>query len=300
MAQSLYLILFASGAVWLYRVQGRAVRALVGNINPERLVHFLVFFALGGGIAFYQGAHIAWTALDFVTITVAVLTIIFTGMFAMVTNDLVDEPIDAISNKDRPLITGAITKDMMRDVLLLTGLMALFGALALGSYTLFWVLIFTAAYYIYSVPPLRLKRVPLLASVFIGIATLAVMLLGFFLVSADRAVTAFPAPFALLVVLFMMFISNVRDLKDIEGDAAAGIRTLPTILGERRSRMVIGAMMFVAYALVPLFIPRLVLWLPSLIAGFLSWTGLVHGKGEKFVFPLYFLYLVSAVLLLVF
>lgn len=298
-AQIWYVILCISGMVWFYRVRKNVVCALFRNIRPERLTHFFVAGLLGGLIAIAEGVKINWTVLDFITIATALFTITFAWMFAVVTNDLVDEPIDAISNTDRPLITGALTKEMMRDVALVCGLLTLAGALALGSYATFWILLFSAAYYIYSVPPLRLKRVPLLSSAFIGVATLAIMLLGFFLISTSQVLSVFPAPVALLVVLFMTLITNVRDLKDSKGDAAAGIWTIPTLLGDTRARMVIGVMMFVAYAIVPLLMPiTSLLWIPSLIAGVVSWLWVVQGRGERPVFSLYFVYLVSVVLIL--
>ena len=299
-AQAWYLILCVAGVIWLYQVRKDVARAMFRNIRPERLSHFFIAGLLGGLIALAEGSIINWTILDFITIAVALFTITFAWTFAVVVNDLVDESIDAISNKERPLITGALSPRIMRDAAFVCGVMSLMGALALGSYATFWILFFSATYYIYSAPPLRVKRVPILASAFIGISTLAIMLLGFFLISANQMLAAFPAPIALLVILFMTTVTNVRDLKDIKGDAAAGIWTLPTLLGDSRSRMVIGAMMFAAYILVPIFIPITVLWIPSLLAGAVSWIGLVRGRGERFVFPIYFLFLASTVLLLYF
>ena len=298
MAQTWFVILVIAGGAWLYLVRKNVMVAMIRNIRPERAIHFIIFAFLGGLIALSEGTKVNWTVLDFITIVVAALTIIFAWAFAVITNDLVDESIDTVSNTDRPLVTGTLSSGMMRDAALVCGVMTTLGALALGSYALFWMLVFSAAYYIYSVPPLRLKRIPILASAFIGVATLATMLLGFFLISTNQGLAAFPSQIALLVVLFMTLITNVRDLKDIKGDNAAGIWTIPTLLGNRRARIVIGAMTFVAYALVPLFIPVPILWAPSLIIGVASWVGLVQGRGERFAFSLYFFYLASIILLL--
>lgn len=298
MAQTLFLILCVSSAVWFYRVYRGAVVAIFRNIRPERVALYLVVALLGGFIALAEGSLVHWTILDIITIVTGVFVIIFAILFAIAINDLVDEPIDKISNTDRPLVTGALTRETMREAGFISASMMLLGALSLGSYSTFFILIFTASYYVYSAPPLRLKRVPILASILIGVAALSIMLFGFFLISTNQELRAFPAPIALLVVLFMALVANIRDIKDIKGDAAAGIWTLPTLLGDRRSRMVIGGMTFVACLLVPIFIPIKILWIPSLIAGVVSWVGLVRGLGERFLFPLYFLYIASVVLLL--
>lgn len=298
MAQTLFLMLCISSVMWFYHVQKNVVLAVFRNIRLERVALYLVIAFLGGLIALAEGSQIYWTILDLVTIMTAVVVIIFGILFAIAMNDLADESIDTISNIDRPLVTGALTREMMREIGFVCAFMMLLGALALGSYSTFFILIFTASYYVYSTPPLRLKRVPILASVLIGVAALSIIMLGFFLISTNQQLTAFPAPIALLVVLFMALVANVRDIKDIKGDAAAGIWTLPTLLGDHRSRMVIGGMNFIACILVPLFISIKALWIPSLIAGVVSWVGLVRGLGERFVFPLYFIYLASIVLLL--
>ncbi len=101
----------------------------------------------------------------------------------------------------------------------------------------------------------------------------------------------------MLVLLSIALIVNVRDLKDLDGDKLAGIRTIPTLLGEKRSRMTLGAMLFIALLLVPIFIPLPVLWIPSLIAGAAFWIGLVRGRNERFVFGVYFIYLAVLVAL---
>lgn len=298
MAQMFYLMLSISGIVFLYQAQKDSVIAVFRNIRPERVLHFVSVVILGALIALSEGSRINWTIFDGISIAVVLLTVVYAWLFAVTTNDLVDEPIDRISNTHRPLVTGSLTKEMMWHVAFISGSMAIVGAFTLGSYATFWILVFSAAYYIYSVPPLRLKRVPILASALIGIATLSMMLLGFYLVSGNQMLIAFPAPIGLLVVLFMTLVANIRDLKDIKGDMAAGINTLPTLLGLKRSRMVIGIMVCIASILVPLFIPVKSLWWLSVVAGIVAWAGIVQGKGERFVFSVYFTYLICVVSLL--
>ncbi len=300
MAQTWYLFVTFTGLVLLYRAQKHAVIATLRNLRPERLAHYIIAAILGGLIALAEGSRVSWNILDIITIAVAALTITFAWLFAITINDIVDEPIDAISNKERPLITGMLTPSTMRDVVFVSGAMTLVGALALGSYATFWVLAFSACAFIYSTPPLRLKRVPILASAFIGVATLSLVLLGFFLVSANQTIIAFPAPLAFAIFLSVTLMANVRDLKDIQGDAAAHIWTIPTLLGERRARFVIGGMCCLAALIIPLFIPVLALWVPSVITGVVAWVSIVRGEKENFLFSLYFLYLASVILILAF
>ncbi len=291
LTKMLYVLLVIASVLWIRLALPDSFTAIVKNLRSERMFHFLLMFVFGILLALSSGVVVEWVFFDLITILVAFLSMVTACVFAIITNDLADESIDQISNAERPLVTGALTREMMRDGALISLLLTLFGGLALGSYALFWLGVFTAAYYVYSVPPLRLKRIPVFSSFFIGLASAAFMLLGFYLVSYDQTLLAFPGRVVFLVVASMMLLTNVRDLKDIEGDRAAGINTLPVLLGDRRARRVMGVMTVGAYVLVPLCIPVQSLWVPSLIAGALSWHVLEQGRSEKAIFLIYFSYL---------
>ena len=299
MAQVWYVVAVGLGILWLAQNMRALLASVVSNIRPERLAHFLLFTGIGGAIALGREGTFSGTLADWFTVATTILVVTGAWVFAVAVNDLVDEDIDAISNADRPLVTGALSHDAMREVAVVAGLMTFLGALALGSYAFFSVVVFTAAYYVYSAPPLRLKRVPMLASALIGLATVACFELGFYLVSADRMLSAFPGRLVLVLFLSVSLIVNVRDLKDIEGDRAAGVHTLATLIGTRAG-MGLGALVCLAFCIVPLgfMAAPAGLWALSFIAGGLSWALLARGGTEKAVFGVYFAYLLLAAFLL--
>lgn len=298
MAQLFYLVFCMVFLYWSRGAAHRVYRAVVDNLRPERMFHFGLMVLLGVLLALSSGAVIAGSVFDAITLGVAVFVVLFACLFAIVMNDLVDEPIDRVSNTERPLVTGKLTKSDMHDLALVFGLFTAVGAGTLGLHAFGWVSVFTASYYIYSVPPLRLKRIPLFSSLLIGVASLAFLLLGFYLVMPVRSLVVFPGAIGLLLVISMTLITNVRDLKDIEGDAAAGIKTIPTLLGDIRARQMMSIMTAVAYLLVPIFIPVTLLWPPSLAAAGLSGYTLLSGKGEKPIFMIYFGYIAVLVAVL--
>lgn len=300
LSKMLYLLLAGASVLWVRLAYPGIFRAMVRNLRTERILHYLVMFVLGVLVALSSGAVIAWSFFDVITFAVALCSMVAACVFAIVTNDLVDEQIDRVSNPERPLATGAITRGAMQEAALIALLLTLFGGLALSTYALFWLSIFTAAYYVYSVPPLRLKRIPIFSSFFVGIASASFMLLGFYIVSFDQTLAAFPGRLVFLLIASMTLLTNVRDLKDIEGDREAGINTLPVLLGDRRARRVMGILSCGAYILVPLCIPVSNLWIPSLIAGALSWHVLEQGRTERAIFSVYFAYLAVLVTVLYF
>lgn len=291
LAQCFFLVAFIAGVFIAFRATPVKLRAVLQNVRPERLAHYLSLFALGAVYALINNESATFTFLDTLSVAVALVTILTVWVFAVATNDLVDIAIDAVSNKSRPLVIGSLTTLDMHSVAFLTGLVALLGALSLGSYATFFVGTFIAAYYVYSMPPLRLKRVPFCAQVFVGAASLSAILLGFFLFSNDQQLVAFPPALALVSFMAYTLGANVKDLKDIEGDRKAGVLTLPTLLGERYGRLVIGAFLLIAFLLPTLYLRSLIVLTLSVVVGVLAWIGLVYGRGERYIFLLYFIYL---------
>ncbi len=298
MAQLFYLVFCISFLYWGRRAVSNVYEAVVSNLRYERMFHFGLMVVLGVLLAISSGAAISWYVFDVITFGVTAFVVLFACLFAIVLNDLVDEPIDRVSNTERPLVTGQLGKKEMHDLALVFGLLMAVGASTLGLHAFGWVSIFTASYYVYSVPPLRLKRIPLFSSLLIGVASLAFLLLGFYLMMPTRSLAVFPGIIGVLLVVSMTLITNVRDLKDVEGDAAAGIKTIPTLLGDVRARQVMSIMTAAAYVLVPILIPVTLLWLPSLLAAVLSAYALLSGKGEKPIFIIYFCYIAFLVAVL--
>lgn len=280
--------------VWFYLWNPQGVRAFIGNIRVPRLIGYLILAAFGAILA--QSTAGAWTPtlIDFYTAITAIIAIAAAWLFAVVTNDLVDEQIDAVSNSSRPLIQGTLSKEAMGNIAVITGLWIILTGISLGSYSLFFLMTYTAAYFIYSMPPLRLKQVPGISSLLVSFACLSALLFGYYLVSENRVITDFPLALVLLVVGFFTIAVNFKDLKDIEGDRAAGVTTFATLLGQKNARRVFGGALTGALALGAMFLPLpfgtpLLAW-GSVIASAIAWIGMMNGQGERFLFIVFVLY----------
>ena len=80
-------------------------------------------------------------------------------------------------------------------------------------------------------------------------------------------------------------------IKDRDADLQAGIRTIPTLFGERTSKIIISFLTLVAYLNVPLILGIKNLWYPSLGAGLLGcWWVLKRPWREGPYFITYFVY----------
>jgi 1,4-dihydroxy-2-naphthoate octaprenyltransferase len=74
--------------------------------------------------------------------------------------------------------------------------------------------------------------------VVIAFNSIVLLILGYWLVQAGR----YQFPFILIFIILsaMTVAANVIDLKDIKGDQAGKINTLPILLGEKQAKHMIG------------------------------------------------------------
>jgi 4-hydroxybenzoate polyprenyltransferase len=168
-----------------------------------------------------------------------------------VLNQIYDLEIDRVNKPRRPLPSGRIA---VREAFVLSGILYVVAlALALLVNVQCFVLALLAAIgtAVYSVPPLRTKRLGIWANVTIAIPRgLLLKVAGW---STVRTVfRAEPWYIGLIFGLFLLGASSTKDFADIEGDRKEGCMTLPILYGVRRSAWMIAPSFFVPFLLMPL------------------------------------------------
>ncbi len=158
------------------------------------------------------------------------------------TNNLYDINIDKISNPDRPLANGSIDVSLYEKLTYCMMGLALFYAVEASGHVLLVIATIISSYYLYSVPPVRLKRVPVLSKVVIGLNSFALAIIGYLLVNGSFEY--FPAALGWVYFVGFTLAANFIDLKDIQGDKAEGINTLPVMMGERVAKLILGLVFF--------------------------------------------------------
>jgi len=206
-----------------------------------RVAHYelmmVIGLALGAPIPGRPSQEVIWqVALAFVAIWLA-------WVHAVMVNNVHDTEIDAISNSGRPLVASTVDPDAYRRASVVVGTAALLTAAAASFNTLLLIAIFMASYQVYSAPPLRTKRVLFFSKMSIAVNTAATFFIGLHLAGGNFRDLA---PVTVLgLLLTYLTATQFIDLKDTAGDARAGIRTLPTVLGQRRA----GALMAILFGL---------------------------------------------------
>jgi len=151
-----------------------------------------------------------------------------------------------------------------REIALACLLISLAIALTFSLQAFSFLALALASGWVYSAKPLRLKRLGAFNNAVIGLISFVVVLFGFAVFSGK--ISFFPPEIALLVFAAISFGANVKDLKDRETDARNGIKTLPVFFGERKSRTLVGFLVFLSF----------------LFAGIILWDFLLFGIGFVF------------------
>ncbi|HEY4508688.1 MAG TPA: UbiA family prenyltransferase [Candidatus Paceibacterota bacterium] len=291
MSQILFIISFFFGALLLWKIDSKKFRAVIGNIRLERISSYIVLLLCGAGFAYINrlSGELIWA--DLLGLLCLIISWVSLWMQAVHTNDVSDVKIDEISNTDRPLIKKELNENDMRQTGFLWLAIALLGSWSAGFYPFFMALVFVATSYIYSSYPLRLRRFPIIPSFLIGVASLATILAGFFFISAHKEIGNFPMLLAVGIVIMVTLAINVKDMRDIEGDRADGILTLPVLFGQNGAKIV-GLCLALSFLLVPIFLSFYALYIFSIPAAIIGYK-LVTKKPytEKPLFILRFVFL---------
>jgi len=153
-------------------------------------------------------------------------------------NNLKDKEEDIVNRKKINRLTEKRTGLL---VILFIFIVGLFSSLYLPPISTFFYLLTIIVVIIYSA--LRLKSYFLVKNIVSGIFLTAVFLMGTGFLSAEVGV------YYLMIFLFIYTGSLISDLMDYGGDRAAGLRTIPVVLGIGRTKRLVYAL-FLLFTLI--------------------------------------------------
>jgi len=284
------------GLVLIYLANPTLFKKVMKDICPYRVAHYELMILLGIIIGLntttFNLTH--RNIFYFLFLPVAGFC---AGMYSMIVNNLSDVEIDRISNSCRSLPSAQITLETYQKLQIPFFFLAIFLTTIINFKVLFLTILFMGNYYLYSMPPLRLKRITYLSKLTISLNSLIMVMAGYLLIVSN--LQSFP----LVVILFFLLVftapANFIDIKDFEGDKKAGIKTLPVVLGLECSKKVIGVFFIFGYILAGILLRNIFLILPLLLLGILQFY-LVTQKDykEERVFFTYLASLVGLILYL--
>jgi 4-hydroxybenzoate polyprenyltransferase len=268
----IYALLLAFGLVFFFWAYFREkFWPVVKNVRWVQIFIHAGLVGTGAGLgAFYFPQNLTINFFSFFAFANLVLAAVFAWLASVFLNDRNDLEIDKITNKQRPLAAGILENENYRQLFWVCFVMSLILALTVGVKFFLLVFIYQVIGWVYSACPFRLKRFPLIATFLSALALTLLFSSGFMLLADGQNITRLPHQvFWLLIIAFTISLP-IKDLKDIEGDRANGIFTIPVLLGEAGARFAIGLAIFISYSLSILWLNAKILFLPAMILGALS------------------------------
>jgi 4-hydroxybenzoate polyprenyltransferase len=256
--------------------------ALWRNARLPQMVYHAGLFIVGAGFAsLYSKLAFETTLFHILGFILLIIAIECAWLASVVQNDFRDQAIDRLSNPDRPLVTGSIDPPLYSTIGLLLFAASIFLAALVSTQAALLLMVYQAIAFLYSADPLRLKRIPFVATALASAASLLIFFAGFIVFSADKNIEALPVHIPVFLFITYLFLLPIKDFKDIAGDRADGVITIPVLLGEARAKRFIGAILFLTFvSSVFVFAVRslfpLALFFGALAYWLLHWASLDH------------------------
>lgn len=223
--------------------------ALWNNLRLPQVIYHSGLFLIGAALVFLYEGKIAFALnwLHFAGLFSMLLAVTLAWTASVIVNDLHDVAIDKLTNPKRPLIEKTIPLETYRAIGVLMFLFSIFLAGLVSTQLAILLTLYQALAWIYSAWPLRLKRIPFLATMLASSASLLVFFGGYIVFSPEKNIADLPWSVTALLFIAYTFLLPIKDFKDIPGDRADGVITLPILFGEVWAKRFIGSILLLTF-----------------------------------------------------
>lgn len=259
--------------------------ALIGNVRFPQLVYSsgLICIGIVLGLVLTNTA-VLFNLFELLAVLNLCLAANFAWLASTIVNDIFDQKIDAVTNTFRPLPQKIFSVSEYQAI----GNTFFFASIIFSAVVSFGAMLFLLVYqaisWIYSACPLRLKRFPIVATLLAAIANFLVLVVGFTFVSPDGTINSLPSSITILFILASIVFISVKDFKDIAGDKADGIYTIPVLLGTEKAKLLIGSLILSLYIISPIILNASVLFGPALLFGGLTFWSIQKSADSETAF----------------
>lgn len=222
----------------------------------HELVVVIPFIGLFLIIDFYSktnNLNCVLSAVDFGILCFCVQALIAAGC---VLNDIADVNIDKINKPKTHIIGNSISLKEAKALFILLSLIILVSSIYISLYVFSeWAYISCGVYALSFVYDFYLKRSPLFGNVLMAVLTSFIPLVLFFYAKdciealQSQRISVLIYLYAALPFLIIIPRELSLDISDMEGDKACGCRTLPIIIGEKKSKQIVILFLFLIIVL---------------------------------------------------
>jgi 4-hydroxybenzoate polyprenyltransferase/tetratricopeptide (TPR) repeat protein len=296
------LFLFVICFLWtFYLYNKKKFISALSNIRPLRSIHYcgMTLFGIFIGYMIFKDTYIFpfSNPFDFLAIVGLMTAMFFIFQCAVTMNDIFDITGDKVSSEKRPLAKGTFTYKEYIVLAIFFFIVSLLFSFSVRPFASILILFFTVLSFIYSAPPLRIKRIFPLSTFTLAFATLISLYLGFSIFAFEKTAYIFPLKITFLILFVFTLSFAVKDIKDYKGDKKMRVFTITTMFGQRKGKFIIAFLMLISYLSVPLITRIYWIFIPSVIIGvFTSVIILSKKPKEGFIFIGYFIFVIVLIL----
>jgi 4-hydroxybenzoate polyprenyltransferase len=258
-------------AATLYYYNQPKLLAICRNLRPMRSLIFVTAVGLGALATYQFGGRMYWF-----NVVLSGCAVFFVWQLAIVLNDIYDMEIDQVANRQRPLVTEAVT---VREYFFLASLLTFFAlsfAVVVSRGVFLLMVVCVGLAFLYSVPPARLRN-HIGGNLLIALAIWLSFLMGAWAAGGPGFNFVYLFPVGFLMFLFSTVLTLAKDIKDIDGDRRAGVRNLFTMYGKADAKKIITALIFFVLNIPLLVYFHLSIFVISLIAAlvYYRWESII-------------------------
>lgn len=234
------IVLPALALLALYIQTPSMFKIIIRSMRSFRLFHYVGMFVLGiiisakemGGIDMLLGSP-----YNLIAIIVMMQGVGSAFCCAVWVNNLYDCAIDKHhKNHQNAIAKGEVSTKLAIGISLSYGIFAMLCATTVGEHMLILVMVMLAMQFIYSAPPLRIRRYFPASLLTIGVINVLVVQAGYILLLGNNLILM-PIRFILGIGLGLSLIASFKDVKDRYGDGINSIKTLMTLFSEKTGRI---------------------------------------------------------------
>jgi 4-hydroxybenzoate polyprenyltransferase len=186
------------------------------------------------------------SGVNFILLCICVQLLIAAGC---ILNDIMDREIDKINKPNTHIIGRAISLINAKRLFVVTTLLIIFLSVYISFYVFKeWAFISTAVYLLSVLYDVYLKKSPLLGNILIAFLASFIPLVLFFF-AKDCIYILHNEKLNILIYIYAIFPFLIivprelsLDISDIEGDKALGCKTLPILIGVKKAKLAVAAL----------------------------------------------------------
>ncbi len=273
--------------VYAFLLKNKCTRAFLSSIRMERMAFYGGMTIFGYAISVVlKGAEFGAGIFDYLGVIMMFLSMAFGYWSVQVFNDMFDADIDRVTGKRNPILSGMNPKDY-RVIFFVLTILALCYALIVNFPAFLILTAFLLLGFVYSMPPVRLKRIPVISTLVIAVEVCLCIGFGFSVHYGGRAINTIPGQILVPTLIAVTLGFAAKDIGHVRGDRARGVITLAVLFYDREhlsGRAPMAGLISTSYLVYLVFIPQVtVVALLCALATFL-YTIFVKKTSEVFYF----------------